>query len=449
MISKYSLWTSVFTISLLFFSSCLGSSNDRELEYPPDAQIYAFSLSSKTDTTGVLSSTFFSIDQVNGKIFNKEPLPYLFHVDSVILNIQGVSSYIPFANVDIRLLPDSTFQWLQSDSVNLNRLYQVTTTAPNGENSKTYTFQLNVYQQDPYVINWENITGSYLTPPIDSQKTLAFNDRFITYYRSGTTINAMSTPASDGEDWEVADLTELPPTVHLSSITASENAVFVINSDGSIFSSSNGIKQWDNIITPYPIVAIYGVLPSATSGDLLVLANHNDTLKFAETEDFTELHLMNDAPAGIPVGGFSAITVESGSSYAIKYIILSGGANKNSQANQQTWSLQKKSGIITSLPSPAPALISLAGSSLFFYDNKLYLSILSSGENQLIYSDNFGLNWKNAGENQLFPAEFKDRSYSSVITDKNNYIWIFGGLSITNTQLDDVWKGMLHKFEPN
>ena len=38
------------------------------------------------------------------------------------------------------------------------------------------------------------------------------------------------------------------------------------------------------------------------------------------------------------------------------------------------------------------------------------------------------------------------RKKASVITDNEKYIWIFGGISETQTQIDDVWRGRLNKF---
>ena len=117
MISKYFPGSLVVALNVLLFTSCLGSSDD-DFEYSPDAQIYAFSLSSRADTLNLLNGTAFTIDQVAGKIFNKEPLPYLFHVDSVVINITGASSlYSPFTQVQLTVEPnnpageDSTYFW--------------------------------------------------------------------------------------------------------------------------------------------------------------------------------------------------------------------------------------------------------------------------------------------------------------------------------------------------
>ena len=76
----YFLWLLVATVNLLLWTSCLGSS-DKEYDYSPNAQIYAFLADLQGRYGRGTERTEFSIDQVGGRIFNKEPLPYLFHVD--------------------------------------------------------------------------------------------------------------------------------------------------------------------------------------------------------------------------------------------------------------------------------------------------------------------------------------------------------------------------------
>jgi len=121
-----------------------------------------------------LSATKFTIDQINGKIFNKEPLPYQFQVDSVLLNIQGADLYSPFTLVQLHLYPDSTIFWIQTDSVAIDRLYGITTTAADGITSKYYDFALNIYQEDPYKLTWEHIKSDYLPTPVE----LSADNRF-------------------------------------------------------------------------------------------------------------------------------------------------------------------------------------------------------------------------------------------------------------------------------
>lgn len=445
--SKYYLSASVLIINLLLLSSCLNSSDD-EMESSPDAQIYAFSISSKADTAGLLPETQFTIDQVNGRIFNKEPLPFQFHVDSILVNISAQSSYNSFSQVLINLLPDSTYFWRESDSVSVDRLNEITTYAPDGITKKTYRFELNIYQQDPYILNWEHMANGYLPSEeiATAQQTVVFNDLFITYYSTGTTIEAVTSPAADGTAWSVTTPSGLPHTVELSSLTASDNALYLLDkTTESIYGSDDGVS-WDLITTPYPVQALYGRLPSATAGDLLVVVNHDGSAMFAETSDFSNMTLMNSTPEGIPVEEFSATTIDAPSSYAIKYILLSGGVQEDASPNNEIWILQEKDGIITHIISRVPEMAILDGSTLFYYDDKPYLMTAAAGQNRLFYSDNSGLDWMMAGDNQQLPDNFDQRTAASVITDADNYIWIFGGVSETYGQLVDVWRGRLNKF---
>lgn len=449
MISKYFLWTSVLIMNLLLLSSCLGSSNDGDLEYSPDAQIYSFSMASKADTLNLLRTTEFSIDQVNSRIFNKKPLPYQFHVDSVVLNIRGANNLSTFSYVTIQLIPDSSFAWVQSDSIEVSRLHKIITTAPDGITKKTYEIQLYIYQQDPYIMSWEKVAEDYLPTTVNQQKTVEFNNRFITYYIANGAVNATSSSASDGNNWTTASVTGLPPAIQLSSLTVSENYIFAIDDDNRLFRTSDGFS-WTQVVTEFPIVTIYGVIPSATD-DILVMVNDSSTSKLAITEDFTSLQLVemnSGTPADLPVKNFSAVQIESTTSYTIKYLAIAGGSKADDKDSNDIWILQEKGGEIYALKSKKSESVSVDGSSIFFYDEKPYILVASGGKNSLLYSDNYGLDWKPAEENQSLPATFNYRKNASVITDNNN-IWIFGGVSQAQTQIRDVWKGRLNKFDLN
>jgi len=365
MIFKYFSRAWVLAMSLLLLSSCLNSS-DENVEYSPDAQIYAFSMSSASDTAGLLSATKFTIDQVNGKIFNKEPLPFQFQVDSVLLSITGFSTYSPFTMVLLKFDSGTTSYWIPSDSVAVHSLKQIITTAADGITQKTYDFKLNIYEQDPYVISWNQRNTGYLPTSVVSQKTIAFQNRFITYYKSDSAIDAMFTNASDGTIWSDANITGLPPTLQLSSLVTANNAAFGLDiTTDAVYKSTDGVN-WSPVSTQYPVKAIYGELPLATNGNILAAVEINGELTFVETNDFTVLNPLNKLPAGLPVKDFSVTKVDASTSYSIKYIILSGGTTIENLPNNDIWILEEKDGKITYILSRKPATVSVSGSSLFF-----------------------------------------------------------------------------------
>ena len=455
MILKYLYRTTFILLWALMLSSCLGTSQTQVGEASHDAQAYAFSLTSSKDTTRALSGTKFTIDQVNSKIFNQDSLPYLFHVDSVKLTINGKGNYA-LAKVVLNLKDkDSTYVWNGKDSVAFKRLKSIETTAPDGKTVKLYDFSANIHRQDPYILHWEKIAQNYITAPISQQKTVSHNGKFITYYKTGTDLRASASSNTDGKTWTPVTVAGLPATVKMNTVIAISNGststVYAQDADNSVYTSADGLV-WSKLAPDYPVVAIYGKLPS-TSGEFAILAAVKDgeTLKFATTKDFATFELKNNLPESgksgekeLPITGFSAVSLENPTVFSAKYIILSGGKDKNNIANNNIWILQEKDGQITDMSEVSS--ISLQLSQLFIYDNKVYLMNYEAGKNKLYYSENYGLNWVSGGTAQTFPENFTNRINASVITDKNNYIWIFGGESSAPAPIVDVWRGRLNKL---
>ncbi len=148
---------------VVLFSSCLNNNQGVESgELSGNAQIYTINISSSKDADRVLTRTKFTIDQLENKIYNKETLPYLFSIDSIKLSITGNENY-QFGKVVLYLKDkDTSYVWNQKDSVSFKRLAAIETQAANGKTTKKYEFTANIYQSDPYVLNWTGVTENYL-----------------------------------------------------------------------------------------------------------------------------------------------------------------------------------------------------------------------------------------------------------------------------------------------
>lgn len=447
MILKYPLRTASILLWVLIFSSCLNSSQS-EIELSHDAQIYSFSMTSTKDTTGVLSGTRFTIDQINNKIFNRDSLPYLFHVDSINLKIIGKSgSAIPKITIHLQD-NDSTYLWNQKDSVSFKRLKSIETTAEDAATAKSYQFSANIHLQDPYILHWNQMARNYLQAPVGKQRTVLHNGKFISYYQSGGGINASTSPTSDGKNWTPVTVSALPATIRMNTLFSvtdgSVSTVYAQDTDNSIYQSADGLV-WSKVTSGYSIAAVYGKLPSA-SGEFAILTaiNEGGTLKFAITRNFTAFTVLNALPDGIAVTDFSSVSLENPTVFAAKYIIISGGRDNGNRLNNKLWILQEKSGKITKIDKTTSIPLQL--SQLYLYDNRTYLMTVEAGKNKLYYSDNYGLDWISGGTNQTFPDDYTSRIAASVITDSNHFIWIFGGESVNQTQIVDVWRGRLNKL---
>ena len=446
MISKYFSLASVLVATLFLLSSCLNSSSDK-VEYSPDAQIHSFSLSSKSDTALLLNTTRFFIDQVNGKIFNKEPLPYQFSVDSVLISIRGGSTYYPLEQVVLTLDPNVSYLWRANDSVPIKRLKKITATAPDGINKKEYLFEFNVYQKDPYLLNWQQVSSDYLPEVPLSQRSIILNNNLITYYRtSRNTIEAVAAKSEKQISWTPLKPIGLLDSGVLSSITVTDWGIFALDSTNNSVYFSNEGETWNAVSGTHKVRAIYGTIPDIEGGKLLLAVEEGGVLHFAETIDFTKVSILNPLPDLFPISSFSAAAVDAPVSYSIKQLLLAGGITANNTASNKIWILQKRDNRISWILSRIPTSISLRGSNLFYYDNKPYLMISTAEKNLLYLSGNYGLDWELAGTGQSFPTEFLVRKEASVCTDKDNNIWIFGGISPKQTQVMDVWRATLNKF---
>ncbi|MDO5665156.1 MAG: DUF6242 domain-containing protein [Bacteroidia bacterium] len=448
MILKYSYQTVSILLWTLILSSCLKSGQNEISERSHDAQIYSFSMTSSKDTTRALSGTRFSIDQINKKIFNQDSLPYLFHVDSIKLQIRGVGNY-PISRIVITLRDkDSVYNWNGKDSISFKRLKSIETTAQDGKTVRLYEFNANIHQQNPYILNWSLIAQNQLIAPVDKQKTILHDGKFVTYYKSGTTIKASTSSTSDGKSWAPATVSGLPATIMINTVSAVTNGaastIYAQNTDNSVYTSTDGLI-WSKVTSGYPITAIYGKLPS-TSGEFAILTVVNDagTLKFALTKDFITFVVKGNIPDGLPVTDFSAVNWENATVFGAKQIIISGGKDNKGILNDKLWILKEQNGEIVELKIPSN--ISLQQSQLFIYDQKPYLMTYEAGKNKLYYSENYGLNWISGGTNQTLPNNFEGRIHASIITDSNNFIWIFGGESGTQIQIVDAWRGRLNKL---
>ena len=440
---KYILW-SILLLGAGFFYSCLNS-DQVTTDALQDAQIYAFSATAAYDSTETLANTKFSIDQLNSQIFNKDSLEFGFEPKNALLSITtAYASAIKFYLTN----PDSTYYWNSSDSVAINRLKTIEITAQDQKTIKRYDFKLNIHKQDPEILNWTNIQGSYVGTSFIDQKTILLNGTFFTYY-STPSIRLSSTKSPGIDGWQTAEISSLPQNTIVSSFMAGNNTGYAVDAYHNVYSSNNG-TSWTKIASPYGVKAIYGVSPNTTDS-LLTIIDVDGALKFAKTKnnDFVTFSIKNSSnvPFDFPIRDFSCISISRSNNYTSKYYVISGGITLNGNSSNKIWFLQEKGNIITSA-SFVPSF-DVQGSTLFAYNDNVYILSATSEKNILRISKDNGLTWTVAGDKQALPTSFSYRHDASIIVDSNNFIWIFGGISGSEIQFADVWRGRLNSLAVN
>ncbi|HUI32313.1 MAG: DUF6242 domain-containing protein [Dysgonamonadaceae bacterium] len=444
MISNWFYYCFTLLATTILLSSCLDS-NEVEYTYSADAQMTSLKISSSEDSLGVLSKVEFSINQVSSApvVFNKDSLPYLFDVENVKMEVttngaSGIKLYL--------INPDSSYIWNLSDSVKIKKLKQIEIFAQDGKTTKRYTFELRTHQQDPDTIFWQNVKNNYIDLPTD-QVTVADKNQFYTYYQTGNAIKLSTSSIEDGTNWTNQVLNGMPQNVLLSSIQTIDfdNNVtwYATDSNNKLYESANGI-DWSLKATTYPVKAIYGKLPSFTKDSILLVLKDGSDYKFAKTNDFSSLRVLNSVPSGFPITAFTFTSINDPLIYSAKYLIVTGGENDNNFPNRSVWVLQENENKINSISNISE--FNVTGSSLFNYDGKIYLMTSKDNENVFYTSINYGIFWEKANSKQSLPAGFTNRTSQSVTVDSKNNIWIFGGKTNNQTQLVEVWKGRINKL---
>ena len=342
--------------------------------------------------------------------------------------------------------PDSSYIWNQNDSVEIKKLQHIEVFAQDGMTTKRYTIQLNIHQQDPDTIFWQNVVENYIPQPND-QVTVLNETQFFNYYKLNNSIQLTTSSVEDGVEWTNQQVNGLPYDIVLKSIQSDsfeENRVwYAMDKSNNVYKSANG-KDWNIRPTDYTIKTILGRLPSFTKDSILAIVEDEGTNKFAKTKDFSSFHVLNDVPVGFPVINYTTTTINDPLNYTAKYLIVAGGEKNDATSNQSIWLLQEKDAEIRST-SILPAF-SVTGSSLFNYDEKIYLMTSMNNKNVFYTSSNYGAFWKMVSDKQSLPTDLTHRLNQSVMVDDKANIWIFGGHTTLKTQIVDVWKGRINKL---
>ena len=328
----------------------------------------------------------------------------------------------------------------------IKRLKHIEVYAQDGKTTKTYTFKLTTHKQDPDTVFWQNVKNDYIVTPTD-QVTVSNRWSFFTYYKTNSTISLSTSSFEDGEQWENQSLSGLPQNIVLKSIqndTVEENeAWYAVDTDSKVYLSMNGIN-WTEQLTPYPVKSILGKMPSFNKDSVLAIVKDGEKYKFAKTIDFSSLHVLNEIPFGFPVNDFTSTKIKDALIYTAKYLIVTGGKEINGIPNRNVWVLQENDTKITFTSKQLG--FNVAGSSLFNYDNKMYLLTFNGNKNVFYTSTNYGLFWEKASSKQQLPLKFVSRKDQSVNIDNKNNIWIFGGVTLKQSQQVEIWKGRINKL---
>ncbi|MDR0395071.1 MAG: DUF6242 domain-containing protein [Tannerella sp.] len=433
-------------------SSCLGNNNSTIDDWNlGNAQISAFSLSN--DSIKDLSKVVFTIDQVNGKIFNRDSMSYGTVIDEkVICSISY--DFAVVGTIFVSQATGDTVYWNGSDSVDLSSPVWITVYAYDGTSTKTYDARINIHQVDPDSMAWELYSGLIPGKSFTEMKVLPYNGSYYMYAKdpsvSGTGVECKlyKSETSDMLKWEQVPVDGLPGNAVLSQLTEHDGFLYAFTTDGGLYQSAGG-HNWSPVENAPYIHTLIGSIPEGETRGVPVLSGiskTDETLCFVAMDKNKEWQTGIAVPASFPLSGFGVLNYEA---MYYSYLTVSGGRDGGNNLSNRVWSTMD--GLSwTSLTNGSSVFSVREGASIFRYDTLFYLiggiDLSGAAVKDVYYSKDRGITWWPDTVHTL-PENYIARGFSSVIVDDDNYILLFGGKAGKNTNvLNELWRGRINRL---
>lgn len=326
---KFALYM-LMAVALVGVVSCNDSDAEIVTTSASSTAVTAFSLAEDDDVLENLDSVYFSIDLVNALIYNADSLPYGTDVRKLILNIttDGCSAcdlIIPRKNQS-----DTTISYLENstDSINFsNGPVKLHIVSLDLQESRDYTITVNVHQMKPDSLYWNRVARRQLPSMFipAQQKTVEYKGQAfcLTSGQSKYCLAVTDNPAND--DWK-KQLIEFDFYPQILSLTATEDALYMLDVDGNLYTSSEG-TQWTSCNVAWS--HIYGGYRSSLLGVV-----NKDGVYYHVTYPST---IETPIEENFPISGTSQMLVFESKWSDLPQAIIVGGKCRDGRIVGDTW----------------------------------------------------------------------------------------------------------------
>lgn len=437
--------------AVLLLSSCLGGNEAVDEEALSNCQIISFSLTN--DSIPALSTLKFTIDQVNGQIYNKDSMPYGTIIDRKAVCTIGYDRSLSPSAVEIyqEATKDSTY-WNGTDSLDFSNFVRFRVYSYNGKFYKTYIAKVNIHQQQPDSMTWTLHSDQLAGKNIREQKVFASGDSYRMFVRNTAGYELHTSLKTDVKSWKATALEGLSnKELLLSQMTKYAGAFYVPATDGSLYYSSDGIR-WEVQAGAPNIKALPGVLDSVTQirrpSVLTAVIEEGDAWLFARMGENRQWETGTAVPETFPVAGFGKV------SYELMYyphLTVVAGKDRNSRLSNDSWDTMDGLTWVRLTDEMQSFYEEREGIMLTQYDNKLFLiGGIDASDHALkdIYrSEDKGITWNLADTLIVLPEVYRARGYASVLVDEEQFLLLFGGKERNGANmLEELWRGRINRL---
>lgn len=476
---KYFLLLSVL---LGITSSCNSNKKDEESLTSDSVRISAFSLKADSTLIDNLDKVFFTIDLEKGLIYNADSLPMGTNVSALVVNITTESA----SEVSITSAGE-TFNYLneKDKKIDFNDPVIAKVVSFSGLKEMEYEIKVNVHNTQPDYFAWGDMQFSKLpgeNKPTES-RTVKFNETIYCFSTLNDT-HSVATAAHPGDSWDIIEL-NLSFTPQWSTLKAATDNIYILDTDGNMYSSSNGI-DWNTTGAKY--ANILGCL----NNQVLTLTLDGEQYYhdiYPRPEGFTPYPAAKE----FPVTGFSdMLTYDSAWLTSPQGMIL-GGRTASGQLTGAMWGYDGNSwAMLNDQITPREGAMFFSYVTFFIDDNWIttempaWYVIGGINDTETLgdswVSNNYGITWTRANHEMIFPDYIAARGYASIIINEEPvgtslsgwttlpstheyrslplyssadaqlvpYVYMFGGKTRIGSGFNEVWRGVINRltFEP-
>lgn len=242
----------VMTIGVAL-SSCNKESDDPNEEVQPSLSVAVktFKLQPDARVMANLDSVYFSIDLDRGVIFNADSLPLGTNVEKIVPLITFPST-VETAEIIMTggNLREGTVNYKTNatDTIDFSGSVVLRLTADGGNLSRDYDIRINVHKAVADSLMWDKVAYSKLPSRLSNptaQKTAQLNSTIYTLLQENDGTYTMASTADISKNEWTKTPVALPFTPAVESMAASSEALYILDVDGNLMQSSDGLHWSD------------------------------------------------------------------------------------------------------------------------------------------------------------------------------------------------------------
>lgn len=442
--------------------------------------VTGFGLQADANVLANLDSVHFTVDYDNGLIYNADSLPVGTDISALKVTVEFLNTVksAVFSITGATVQADTTINYTTSMTKSLDFTGKTLLTVTSADESevKQYDVKVLVHKVEPdsliWPASWRRDLPGYDGSAI-AQKTVRQGDLYRTLMYDGTTCTLLTAFAPNQGTWDKQTVS-LPFTPAVASLVASDDALYMLDSDGVLYISADG-TEWNSCgVTWHNVLGVYdGRVLGITSGSD---GYYHD--EFPHSDEFASTRVED----GFPVAHASNMVVTGNKWTISQQAIIVGGVDSNGNVLNNVWGYDGTCwGKIDN--SHSTALPALTDATLFsYYTYKTLSGVRRYGRQQTWYlmggrladgklngniylSYTQGIVWT-VGDSKISQPDHMTKFYGAQAFVNNEtlsatgagyaprrvqsfdgtwecpFIYLFGGYNDQGALLPNVWRGV-------